>query len=160
MNDSCSVYTFCKGLGCCDTELSICLQCGPVPLQTALSSASAVLSSFSLKTFRVFQLLETSFAPKLPQSPAHLQTPSMLLSAHDLHPLLLLLVLSNPASQPDLFSSLNSPCPAFSLILPRPSQGFSLRSLRFYSASAILVLSCLSVHKFEESSGRVITFEH
>lgn len=45
--------TLCKGLGCCGTDRSVSLRRGPVPLQTLLHP---VLSSFSLKTFGVFQL--------------------------------------------------------------------------------------------------------
>lgn len=54
---------------------------------------------------------------------------------------------------------LKQPAPSVSFY-PCPSQGLALRSLRFYSVSTVLVLSSLSVHKFQESSGRVITFEH
>lgn len=54
-------------------------------------------------------------------------------------------MLFNAASQSDVLNSLRL---AFNLLYPCPSQGFALRSLRFYSVSAILVLSSLSVHKF------------
>lgn len=109
---------------------------------------------------------ETSFVPKIPSQPSgHPHTPPpchvvVSTSCQDLSLLLLFLMLFNTASQCELFSSLNNLQLIFSLIFPHPSQGFALRSLRFYSVSTILALSSLSVHKFQESSGRVITFEH
>lgn len=144
------VHTFCEGFGCCGVDLCISLRRGPVPLQALLCPQPlpcSVPSPWKPSGFSSCRT-ETSFAPRIPsQTPGHPQPPChAAVSESSGFPSFAAFLDAFQRCQP--VWCLKQPAPSIQPILPRPSQGFALRSLRFYSVSAISVLSSLSVHKF------------
>lgn len=120
------------------------------PSSSAPPSACAMLSSSSLKTFRIFQLQDWN--PLCPRRilPQTLGTPTQSCCLW-----LISMSLLCPCSQPEPFSSSSSLCLASASSHPYPAQGFALSSSTFYSVSAILVFSmslCTNLKKAQAGS--------